>query len=240
MVRGAYPRSYDQQVQPADFYPSYIETYVERDLRQLTQISDIGTFQVFLKLCAARTGQMVNYSALGNEAGVDAHTVKRWISLLESSFIVFRLQPYFCNYGKRLVKTPKLYFCDTGLACSLLGIRSVDALQASYLKGALFENMVIAEACKQYYNRGLRPSFYFWRDNNGLEVDLLIDTEGRLYPTEIKAGRTILPAFFKTLDTFSQLSGNPPAQGRVVYGGDGRQLRSNGHVHSWRGWQADC
>ncbi|MDX2250523.1 MAG: ATP-binding protein [Bacteroidia bacterium] len=239
IVRGYYPRIYDQELEAVDFYPSYIENYVERDARQIINILDLGKFQLFIRLCASLSGQLVNYSALANEVGTDATTIKRWLHLLESSFIIFLLQPYYRNYNKRLVKTPKLYFYDTGLACSLFGIRSAEELQASYRKGAFFENFVIAETYKQFYNRGQRPPCYFWRDNNGNEVDLLIESGGKLFPVEIKSGRTIQNEYFKNIQSFSKISENPEDQGRIVYGGDLKQLRSQGHVYGWRDWQVE-
>lgn len=234
LFQGGYPRIYDQQVEPSDFYPSYIENYLERDIRQLIQVADLGKFQSFIRLCAARTGQLFNQSAIAVEAGVDANTVKRWLSILETSFIAFRLPPYFRNYNKRLLKTPKLYFYDTGLLCSLLGIRAPEQLHQHFLKGALFENFIIVETLKQFHHRGIRPLCYYWRDNTGNEIDLLIEDGARLFPVEIKSGRTIQPDFFKNLDFFHKISGNPPEQGWVIYGGQDRQARSNGTVRGWR------
>ncbi|MBL7776571.1 MAG: ATP-binding protein [Saprospiraceae bacterium] len=234
LFQGGYPRIYDQQVEPPDFYPSYIENYLERDIRQLIQVADLGKFQSFIRLCAARTGQLFNQSAIAVEAGVDANTVKRWLSILETSFIAFRLPPYFRNYNKRLLKTPKLYFYHTGLLCSLLGIRAPEQLHQHFLKGALFENFIIVETLKQFHHRGIRPLCYYWRDNTGNEIDLLIEDGARLFPVEIKSGRTIQPDFFKNLDFFHKISGNPPEQGWVIYGGQDRQARSNGTVRGWR------
>lgn len=233
IVRGSYPRIYDQQVEPEDFYPSYIENYLERDVRQLVQVADLGKFQLFIRLCAARTGQLFNQSAIAIEAGVDANTVKRWLSILETSFIAFRLPPYFRNYNKRLLKTPKLYFYDTGLVCSLLGIRTPEQLDNHFLKGALFENFVIVETIKQFHHRGIRPLCYFWRDNTGNEIDLLIEDGARLYPVEIKSGRTLHEDFFKNLQFFHKISGNPLEHGWVIYGGSEQQTRSYGNVAGW-------
>lgn len=233
LFQGSYPRIYDQQVEPFDFYPSYIENYLERDVRQLVQVADLAKFQLFTRLCAARVGQLFNQSAIALEAGADANTIKRWMSILETSFITFRLPPYFKNFNKRLVKTPKLYFFDTGLACSLLGIRTIDQLRQHYLKGAIFENFIIVETLKQFYNRGIRPLCYFWRDNTGNEIDLLIEDGAHIYPVEIKSGRTVQQEFFKNLDFFHKISGNPRENGWVVYGGDQKQARSNGNVTGW-------
>lgn len=234
VFQGGYPRIYDQQVAPGDFYPSYIDNYLERDIRQLVQVADLSKFQLFLRLCAARTGQLFNQSAIALEAGVDANTAKRWLSILETSFIAFRLPPYFRNYNKRLLKMPKLYFYDTGLVCSLLGIRSAEQLENHFLKGALFENLIIAETIKQFHHRGIRPLCYFWRDNTGNEIDLLVEDGARLYAVEIKSGRTIQEEFFKNLLFFHKISGNPLGQGWTIYGGEARQARSNGTVAGWR------
>jgi uncharacterized protein len=166
--RGSYPRLY-QGAEPLEWLPSYIQNYVERDVRLLTQVGDLGKFQVFLMLCAGRIGQMLNLTSLGNEVGVDRKTIDRWISVLEASYIIFLLRPYHENYHKRLVKTPKLYFWDTGLACSLLRIRSAQDLDTHYLRGGIFENMMIIEEHKDRLNQGERPHFWFWRDSGGLE-----------------------------------------------------------------------
>jgi len=233
LLNGSYPRIYDQLLEPADFYPSYIENYLERDVRQLVQVADLGKFQLFVRLCAARAGQLFNQSAIAVEAGVDANTVKRWLSILETSFIAFRLPPYFRNYNKRLLKTPKLYFYDTGLLCSLLGIRTPEQLDRHLQKGALFENFVIVETLKQFYHRGIRPLCYYWRDNTGNEIDLLVEDGARLYPVEIKSGRTLHEDFFKNLRFFHKISGNPLEQGWVIYGGSEQQARSYGNVAGW-------
>lgn len=235
LIRGGYPRIYDQQLLPGDFYSSYMENYVERDVRQLLNVADLGKFQLFIRLCASRIGQLFNQSAISAEAGVDANTIKRWFSILETSFIAFKLPPYFRNYNKRLTKTPKIYFYDTGLVCSLLGIRSKEQLDTHFLKGALFENHVIVETMKQYFHRGMRPACFYWRDNTGYEIDLLMEEGGKIIPVEIKSGRTIKPDFFRNLEFFNRISGNPPELGHVIYGGDTLQHRTQGVVTGWKG-----
>lgn len=234
LVKGAYPRIYDQNIEPGDFYPSYIESYVERDVRQLLNVSDLGKFQIFIRLCASRIGQQLNLSSISIEAGVDANTVKRWFSILESSFIAFKLQPYFKNYNKRLTKTPKIFFYDTGLVCSLLGIRTTEQLENHYLKGVLFENFIQIETLKQYYNRGIRPMTYYWRDHVGLEIDLIIDEGGKIIPVEIKSGRTIQLDFFTNLGIFNKISGSQPEKSHIIYGGEEHQVRSQGTVSGWK------
>ena len=217
-----------------DFYPGYVQTYVERDVRTLKNISDLGQFQLFLKLCAGRTGQLLNMSALANECGISHTTVKSWISLLEAGYIVFLLRPYHQNFGKRLVKMPKLYFYDPGLAAYLLEIQSPEQLHTHYLKGALFESLVLIELVKKRFNRGKQMNCSFWRDKTGNEVDCLIDRGDALLPMEIKAGRTVTPDFFKGLEYYTKLAGDSAARPCVVYGGNANQNRSNADVISWK------
>jgi predicted AAA+ superfamily ATPase len=233
--QGSYPRLYQQHVSPTDFYPGYLTTYVERDVRQVVNVQNIGQFQAFLISCASRIGQLVNFAQLGLELGLDAKTVARWVSVLETSFIAYRLQPYFRNYNKRLVKSPKFYFYDTGLACSLLGIRSADQLQTHFLRGALFENLIINELIKNKFNAGQKPQFYFWRDSTGHEIDLLSD-EGMLQRVvEIKSGQTIQPAFFDGLRFYAQLPHTTESvRPYLIYGGGQPQQRTQAQIMTWQ------
>lgn len=233
--QGSYPRLYQRQLVPNDFYPNYVATYVERDVRQVVNVQNVGQFQAFLVSCASRIGQLVNFAELGHDLGIDAKTVARWVSVLETSFIAYRLQPYFRNYNKRLVKSPKLYFYDTGLACSLLGIRSVTQLHTHFLRGPLFENLIINELTKNRFNVGERPSFYFWRDSTGHEVDLLSD-EGIVHRAmEIKSGQTMQPSFFDGLNFYTTLPHETETvRPYLVYGGDQAQLRTKGEVLTWQ------
>jgi uncharacterized protein len=192
---------------------------VERDLRQLVQIRDLGKFDIFLRLLAGRTAQILNVQALSTETGVSATTIEHWISVLEASFIVFRLQPWFANLGKRLVKRPKLYFTEPGLAASLLQIETPEQAARDPLLGALFENMVIVEILKGLYNRGITPRLSFFRDSNGNEVDCIIEKDRIPYPVEIKAARTYTPAFNKGIKHFQSM-GVPCGAGAIVYGGN--------------------
>ncbi|WP_345269123.1 ATP-binding protein [Nibrella viscosa] len=228
LVGGAYPRRVVQDIDPAFFYDSYLQTYVERDVRQVKNILNLGLFQRFIQLLAGRIGQLFNQSSLAVELGVDNKTVNAWLTVLEISFIAYRLPPYYQNFSKRIVKTPKVYFYDTGLAAYLLGIRSVDDLAVHFARGALFENLVINELTKNWLNQGQRPPFYFWSDQSGHEVDLLIDRGARLTAIEIRSGRTIQPDFFKGLQFFQALS--PTAEAALVYGGDTAQYRTNMRV----------
>ena len=235
LYRGFYPRIFDQSVSPTTFYGSYVQTYVERDLRNLSNIHDLGVFQTFLKLCAGRTGQLLNLENLGNEAGVSHTTAKKWISLLETSYIVQQLRPYYKNFNKRITKTPKLYFADVGLACYLLGIQTPIHLQAHPLKGPLFETMVVMELLKSRFNQGLSSNLYFFRDSNDNEVDVIMETSSGLAAIEIKSGQTITPNFWKGLDYFSAVSGKKmPVQNFLVYGGIEKQLRNAGTVVGFR------
>lgn len=236
LLNGSYPRLYEQNIQAIDFYPSYIHTYLERDVRQLAHLGDILVFQKLMKLCAARLGQLLNIADLATNLGIDQRRVKQWLAVLEVSFIIFLLKPYFQNYNKRLVKTPKLYFYDTGLACSLLDIKSKQSLNLSPYRGSLFESLIISDFQKQYYNTGLNnPSTYFWRDLNGrIEVDCIIDRGDSLFPIEIKSGETISSSFFSSLSDWTQLAKENPEHAYVIYGGNKSQTRRFGKVLSWK------
>jgi len=233
LFNGFYPPVFDQPVQPVVWYVNYLRTYVERDVRQLKNITDLNTFERFLKLCAGRTGQLLNMSALAIETGVDNKTIASWIGVLENSFIVYRLQPHHRNFNKRVVKMAKLYFYDTGLACSLLGIQNASQLQYHPLSGSLFENFVIGELVKSRFNRALGNNLYFWRDNVGHEIDVIIDHGTSLYPVEIKSGQTVTQEYFRNLMFWQSMTGDTPAT--VVYAGATRQQRSNGvEVIPWK------
>lgn len=233
VYRGGYPRLYDWELQPGDWMPDYIQNYLERDVRQLVNVQNLSRFQAFLKLCAGRCGQLLNRSALAGEVGVDDKTIQSWLSVLEASYIVFLLRPHFRNYGKRLVKTPKLYFYDTGLACSLLGIQSADQLSTHYLKGELFESMIISEIYKAYYNRHQRPEVYFWRDNTGHEVDALLEEASKVKALEIKSGATLHPRLLDGLKFFAKIGDDTIAK-YLVYGGEEVQNRQGVQVLSWK------
>ncbi len=230
---GFYPRIYDKKISPRDWYLNYIQTYVERDLRLIKNISNLGTFQNFLKMCASRIGQLLNLSSLANDCGITHNTAKSWISILESSFVLFLLRPHHKNFNKRLVKTPKLYFYDTGLACSLLGIEKRDQISSHYLRGGLFESFIISELIKYRYNRGLAANYYFWRDKLGREIDCITENAGKLTPVEIKSGKTPLVEYFKDISYWNKLSKNKPSNSYVVFGGNTPQKRSPGNLVPW-------
>ncbi|MFM9951000.1 MAG: ATP-binding protein [Saprospiraceae bacterium] len=234
ILKGFYPRIYDFDLNPTNWLLDYIQTYVERDLRQILNVSDLGAFRQFLEICAGRIGQLVNFSEIGNIIGVTYHTISKWLSVLQTSFIIYTLRPYYQNFNKRIVKTPKLYFYDTGLACALLNLRTKEDLNRHFAKGALFENFVINEILKNRLNRNLPPKHYFWNAAGAHEIDLLLDQGGRLFPIEIKSGRTIASNFFDGLKYFQTLAGALPEESFLVYGGDEVQQRSLAQVLSWK------
>jgi predicted AAA+ superfamily ATPase len=217
--RGGMPRIYVDHLDPTQFYRDYLQTYVERDVRSLANIRDLLLFEKFLGLLAGRIGQLINTSALAGEVGVAASTIQEWISILEASFIIFRLPPYFENFGKRLVKTPKVYFTDTGLACFLLGIQSPAELARDPLRGHLFENLVILEVLKAQYNQGHDADLYFLRDTHGHEVDALLKKGRNLLPIEIKSSQTFHPEFLKNVQYFRDLIGARCLNGALIYAG---------------------
>jgi hypothetical protein len=230
---GAYPPIFDRGLEPHPWHGNYVRTYLERDVRQLIKVQDLGTFQRFLKLCVGRTGQLLNLSSLANDCGITHNTAKAWISVLEASYIVHLLPPHHQNFNKRLVKTPKLYFLDTGLATWLLGIQNSEQLATHVQRGALFETWVISELLKARYNAGETSNLYFWRDRSGHEVDLLIDHATHLSPLEIKSGQTINKDYFKGLEFLKKLAGETAGKAWLVYGGDSRQIRSDVSVLPW-------
>ncbi len=224
IFNGMYPRLFEHAIKPTEWYPSYIQTYIERDIRDVTHITDLTAFQTFVKLCAGRIGQLLNLSSLARDCGITHNTAKAWLSLLEASFIIFTLKPYYENFGKRLVKMPKLYFYDTGLACSLLGLQHHQEIHSHYLKGGLFENFIIAERVKQKYHQQQPIEYYFWRDKTGHEIDLLGAKGTTLYAIEIKAGKTVAPDYFSDLTYFGNLQkSNKTIIKQIIYGGTATQ-----------------
>ncbi len=226
MFKGGYPAIYDQSVDVSKWYSNYIRTYVERDVRMLKNINDLATFERFLRLCAGRVGQLLNMSSLAVETGVDVKTINSWISVLETSFLIFRLQPYHENFNKRVVKMPKMYFYDTGLAISLLGFDSDKYLNLNPFRGHLFENLVVLEFLKRRFNEGKSNNLFFWRDNVGNEVNLLLVNGSKITPVEIKSGQTITNDYFKGIQYWNKIS--QTQGGYLIYGGDSKQSRGNG------------
>jgi len=233
-LNGFYPAIYDRRIEPTTFYANYIQTYVERDVTELAKIRDLRQFRTFLSLCAARIGQLMNLSSIANECGITQPTAKAWLSILESSYITFQLQPFYRNFSKRVVKTPKIYFYDTGLLCHLLGIRNTATFAESTLRGSIFENLVVAEIHKQNEHLYLHKDFWFWRDSNGHEVDLLTQN-GNLYDIfEIKSTQTIMSEQFAGLNYFSEISENNAGEKTLIYGGSTNQSRTQYTVSSWK------
>lgn len=220
IFKGGYPALHQLKINPLDYYPSYIQTYLERDVRQLKNIENLGRFQTFIKLCAGRVGQVINLSSLALDCGISHTTARQWLTLLEASYLLFLLPPYYQNFSKRLIKMPKLYFYDTGLACSLLGLEKASQVDTHYLKGALFENLVVLDLLKGRLNRGLPPNLYFWRDQAGHEIDLIAEWGGIVKAIEIKAGATFQSNYVKHIQYFRELL--PSAQGYLIYTGDHR------------------
>lgn len=234
IVKGFYPRIYDQGTPLNIFYPSYMLTYLERDVRLLKNIGDLASFERFVKLSAGYIGQQFNLTSFSNNIGLTQPTIKSWMSVLQTSFVAFLLPPYFRNFNKRIIKTPKLYFYDTGLACSLLGIRTAADLENHFMRGALFENFVIIEMMKQMLNKGKPPSWYYWQDSSGKEVDLLLEHQAQLYSFEIKSSQTLKSEFFKNLESFQDIAGMPSDNAYLIYAGNENQNRLYGHARSWK------
>lgn len=236
LFQGSYPRLYDRNISPPDFFPSYIETYVQRDVRLLKNIPDLDMFVRFMGLCAGRSGQLINYQSLANDAGISPNTAKSWISILQASYVIFLLQPFHTNYHKRIIKSPKLYFYDTGLICSLLGLNRVEDIINYHRKGELFENHVITEVIKDQFNQGLPMNGWFWQDQSGKEIDLIMQSGNNTYAIEIKSGKTFNPSYFQHLSYWQKLSGHDIDQSAVIYGGDSSFKTSSGRLISWREW----
>jgi len=233
LFKGLYPPIYDRSIPPSQWYSDYAMTYIERDVRQLINIQDLRLFRHFLQMCAARTGQILNLSSLASDCGITHNTAKAWISILETSYIVFLLSPHHQNFNKRLIKSPKLYFYDTGLACLLLNLQNSEQLITHPIRGALFETWVMSELMKKRFNQGLRSNLYFWRDSQGHEIDGLIDQGDKLIAIEIKAGQTLNADYFKGLEYWQTLSEQKEGA-QLIYAGLENQTRKNIEVVSWK------
>jgi len=237
IINGFYPRLHDQKIEPQDFYPSYLQTYIERDIRTLKAVENLQTFSRFLSLCAGRTGQIINLSSLANDAGIAVNTAKAWLSLLESSYIIFLLQPYFRNFNKRIIKSPKLYFYDTGVASSLLRIVKPEVINTHYLYGALFENLVISEIIKCQVHSGKRPSVYYWRESNGVEIDCIIERENdEIIALEIKAGQTYNADYLRNLKLFPAGNNTDKIKKILIYTGQNPSTIHDIKLIPWEGF----
>jgi uncharacterized protein len=233
--QGGFPALHDRGLPPRIYFANYLRTYLERDVRTLKNVGNLLDFERFMRLCAGRAGQLLNLSTIANDAGISVNTAKSWLSVLEASFVLFQLPPYFENHNKRLTKQTKLYFYDTGLLAYLLNVENAAQVGSHFAVGAIFENAVIAELTKHWLNRGERPQFYFFRDSNGNEVDLLIAKGSELYAIEMKYGRTVNPSFFKGLKYWSALSGAKAERLFLLYGGESGSVRSEAQVIPWQG-----
>jgi predicted AAA+ superfamily ATPase len=234
LYTGCYPPIYDRDVPVRAWLSAYVTAYIERDVRQLIKIQDLETFQRFVRLCAGRTGQLRNLSSLATECGITHNTAKAWISVLEASYVVFLLRPHHANLNKRLVKSPKLYFYDVGLASWLLGIQTPAQIETHPLRGNIFETFIVSELMKSFFNRGERPPLYFWRDSHGNEVDVIVEQGHRLMPIEIKSGRTVTREFFAGLEKWNALAGDSVIQPTLIYGGEESFSHKGIQVRGWR------
>ena len=233
VFKGGYPRIYDKDINPVDFFPSYVQTYIERDIRQLQNVHNLDLFTRFLKLCAGRVGQLLNLTNLANECGISVNTAKSWLSLLESSYIIYLLRPHHQNFNKRLIKMPKLYFYDTGLLCYFLGLESASQTTFHYLHGEMFENLIISEILKFRIHQGLPPNCYYWRDSKGNEIDCLLEWGSQLIPIEIKSTQTMNSKLWKGLQYWNKLSGQI-AEAAIIYGGEHSLSTESGPLVSWK------
>ena len=234
MLTGGYPPIYDRALEPASWYSAYVTAYVERDVRQMLQIHELETFQRFVRLCAGRTGQLLNFSSLATECGITHNTAKAWISVLEASYLIFFLRPHSVNFNKRMIKMPKLYFYDAGLAAWLLGIRTTEQIITHPLRGNIFETFIISELIKSKLNFGEKPSFFFWRDSNGNEVDLIVEQGINLMPIEIKSGRTLTHEAFAGLEKWRTLAGKKAVLPALIYGGEESYTQKGIKVIGWK------
>lgn len=232
LFTGLYPRIYDQKLDARNWLIDYYATYLQKDINMIANVQDRQQFDKFVRLCAGRVGQLGQYSSIASEVGVSQPTITRWASILESSFIIFRLAPYFKNFSKKIVKSPKLYFYDTGLLCYLLGIRSAEDLEIHSLRGQIFENYIVSELAKLQYNQAEQPNLYFWRDQHGHEVDILVDNGTSLTTIEVKSGLTFQDKWLRNLDWFEKHTKQKDK--KLVYGGDKNFEYNGASVVSWK------
>lgn len=234
VFKGMYPRIYDRGIPPELFYSDYIQTYVERDVRSIKNIGSLSSFSRFLSLCAGRIGQLLNIDSLASDVGIASNTAKEWLSILEASYIIYTLKPHHKNFNKRLVKRPKLYFYDTGLACNLLQINSVNELDMHFAKGNLFENFILTELLKKRFNNAKTSNLYFWRDHHGKEIDCILEKANSLVPIEIKSSKTYQKEHFKNMNYWNKLSDNSKENSYLVYSGNESDHLAYGNLMSWK------
>jgi predicted AAA+ superfamily ATPase len=233
IYRGFYPPIYDRKLSPDQWYPNYVLTYLERDVRNILNVRNLSSFQKFLRMCAGRSGQLLNLSSLASDCGITHNTALSWISVLEASYIVFLLRPHHKNFGKRLVQSPKIFFYDSGLAAWLLNIQGPDHLAIHPQRGSLFEGFIISELLKDRFNRGLTSNLYFWRNNLGDEIDVVIDLGTRLVPVEIKSGETLNPDYFRGLRKWKKMTSDAAGPGYLIYGGREHLISEGISVVPW-------
>ncbi|MBI5632995.1 MAG: ATP-binding protein [Nitrospirae bacterium] len=233
LIKGCYPPLYDRDIPIRSWFGAYVTAYIERDVRQVLKVQELETFQRFVRLCAGRTGQLLNLTSLASDCGITHNTAKSWISVLEASYILFQLRPHHKNFNKRLIKSPKLYFYDAGLASWLLGIQTPQQLETHPLRGNIFETFVVSELMKSRLNRGERPNLYFWRDSNGNEVDVVIELGQSLMPVEIKSGKTVARDFFSGLEKWGAMAGDLSVSPTLIYGGAETYQHKGIRVTSW-------
>ena len=234
LVRGLYPPLYDRNILPSDWFSGYIATYVDRDARQLINVRNLSAFQRFVKMCAARTGQILNLSSLSSDCGITHNTAASWISVMEASYLIYLLRPHHRNFNKRLIKAPKLYFFDVGLAAWLLGIHTPEQIRFHSQRGAIFETFVVTEFLKDRFNQGLPANLFYWRDSKGLEIDLILEAGDKLNAIEIKSGQTIVPDFFSSLKLWGKLTGQTDLPAWLIYGGDKALTNENISIVPWK------
>ena len=237
LFTGGYPPIYDRNLAPAVWLSAYVSAYVERDVRQLLNVQDLDGFQRFVRLCAGRSAQILNLSSLAADCGITHNTAKAWLGVLEASYILFRLRPHHENFNKRLIKSPKIYFYDTGLLCWLLGIQKPEQLITHPLRGSIFETFVVSDLVKTELNSGRRPAFYFWRDSNGNEIDVIVEAGDRLQPIEIKSGQTLNRDFFAGLERWVGLAKERAVEPTLIYGGTETLERRNVRIFGWNAVQ---
>lgn len=235
LFNGSFPRIYDKHIEASDFFPSYIKTYIERDVRMLRNITDYSAFTRFLKLCAGRCSQILNVTTLAEDAGITRKTAEAWLSVLETSYIIYMLKPYYKNFGKRIIKNPKLYFYDTGLVCSLLGLTNSQQIETFYMRGALFENFAVSELVKKRIFQGKSDELYFWRDSNGVEIDVIEEDAMELKAYEIKASETMNTAFFSNIKKVKEIAGIKSENTAVIYSGKSlKATKEKGAYICWK------
>ena len=234
LVRGLYPPLYDRKILPSDWFSGYVATYVERDARQLINVRNLSVFQRFVKMCAARTGQILNLSSLASDCGITHNTAASWISVMEASYLIYLLRPHHRNFNKRLIKAPKLYFLDVGLAAWLMGIHTPEQIRFHAQRGAIFETFVVTEFLKSRFNQGLPSNLFYWRDSKGLEIDLILEAGEKLNAIEIKSGQTIVPDFFSSLKLWGKLARQKDFPAWLIYGGDKALTNENISIVPWK------